>query len=108
MKIIFELSHLPPTEVSDRFALDFTSHLPNDKRVEPFCDDLLENFIDADFTFPPTVWPEYSASSLRTVNACESFPAHFNALFYSANPNIFVLVSTLQKKKKDLHQNERH
>jgi len=61
LKIIFGLSHLPPTEVSDRFTLDFISNLPNDKQVERFCDDLLENFIDADSNFPPTVWCEYSA-----------------------------------------------
>jgi hypothetical protein len=100
LKIIFGLSHLPPTEVSDRFALDFTSNLPNDKRVEKFCDELLENFIDADSTFPPTVWSEYSASSLRTVISCELFQVHFNALFFNENPNIFVLVSALQKAQK--------
>jgi len=65
--------------------------------VEEFCDSLLENYIDADSTFPPPVWSECSASSSRTIHACESFHAHFNALFYSAHPNIFVLVSALQK-----------
>jgi hypothetical protein len=65
--------------------------------VELFCDYLLENYIDADSTFPPPVWPECSASSFRAVKACESFHDHFNALFYSAHPNTFVLVCTLQK-----------
>ena len=41
-------------------------------------------------------WSECTASSLRTVNARELFNAHFNALFYIAHPNIFVLVSALQ------------
>jgi hypothetical protein len=58
---------------------------------------MLENYIDADFTFPPPVWSECTASSLRTINACELFHAHFNALFYSAHHNIFVLVCALQK-----------
>ena len=101
LKKIFGLSLLPPAEVGDCFALDFISHLPNDKRVEQFCDYLLENYIDADSTFPPHVWSECSASSFRTINACESFHAHFNALFYSAHPNIFVLVSTLQKMQNE-------
>ena len=97
LKTIFGTSLLPLAEVSDCFALDFISNTPNGKRVEEFCDYLLENYIDADSTFPPPVWSECSASSLRTINACESFHAHFNALFYSAHPNIFVLVSALQK-----------
>jgi hypothetical protein len=31
LKKIFRLSLLPPAEVSDCFALDFVSNLPNDK-----------------------------------------------------------------------------
>ena len=46
---MFGLSLLPPAEVSECFALDF--NLPNDKRVEQFCDYPLENYIDADYTF---------------------------------------------------------
>jgi hypothetical protein len=42
-------------------------------------------------------WSECTASSLRTINACELFHAYFNALFYSAHHNIFILVSALQK-----------
>jgi len=38
LKKIFGLSLLPTAEVSDRFALDVVSNLPNDKRVEQFCD----------------------------------------------------------------------
>jgi hypothetical protein len=33
----------------------------------------------------------------------ESFDAHFNALFYSAHPNIFVLVSALQKVQNETY-----
>ena len=98
---ILGLSLLPPAEVSDCFALDFISNIPNDKRMAEFCDYLLENYIDADSTFPPPVCSESSASSLRTVNACESLHAHFNAIFYSALPNIFVLVSAFQKMQNE-------
>jgi hypothetical protein len=71
--------------------------------VEQFCGYLLENYIDADSNFPPPVWSECTVSSLRTINACELFHAHFNALFYSTNHNIFVLVSALQKIQNEIY-----
>jgi hypothetical protein len=52
---IFGMLLLTPTEASDCFALDFISNPPNDKRVEQFCDYLIENYIDADSTLPPSV-----------------------------------------------------
>ena len=97
LKKIFGLSVLPPAEVCDCLTLEFLSNLSKDKRVEQFCSYLLEIYIDAYSTFPPPVWSECTASSLRTINACEVFHAHFNALFYSADHEIFVLVSALQK-----------
>jgi hypothetical protein len=54
-KKILGLSLLPPAEVSDCFALDYISNHPNDKRVEQFCDYLLENYIVADSNFSPIV-----------------------------------------------------
>jgi len=101
LKTIFGLSHLPPAEVCDCFALEFLYNLPNDKRVELFYVYLLENYIDADSTFPPPLWSECTASSLRTTNACELFHAHFSALFYSAHHKIFVLVSALHKVQNE-------
>ena len=85
------------SEVCDCFALEFLSNLPNDKRVDQFCNYLLYNFIDAYSTFPLPLWYECTASSLRTTNACVSFHALSNALFYSAHHNICILVSALQK-----------
>ena len=96
LKKIFGLSLLPPAEVSDCFTLEFLSNLPNDRRVEQFCDYLLENCIDADSNFSSAVCSECTALSLRTVNACELLHAHFSALLYCAHHNIFVLVSALQ------------
>ena len=107
LKTIFGLSLLPPVAVSDCFALDCISNLPNDRRVEEFCDYLLENYFDADSTFPPPVWSECSAPLLRTINACALFHDHFNALFYSAHLNIFVLVSALQKIQNETHSKRR-
>jgi hypothetical protein len=97
LKKIFGLSLWPPAEASDCFALEFVSNPPNNKRVEQFCDYLLENYIDADSTFPLVVWSECTASSMMTIKSCELFHANFNALFYSAHHNMFVLVSALQK-----------
>jgi hypothetical protein len=97
LKKIFRLSLLPQAEVCDCFAFEILSYLSNDKWVEQYCSYLLENYIDADSTFPPPVWSECTASSLRTINACQLFHAHFSALFYSAHHNIFVLVSALHK-----------
>ena len=102
MKKIFGLSLLPPAEVGDCFALDFISNLPNDKLVEQICDYLLEDYIDADSIFPHHVWSECSASSFRTINAYESFHA-ISMQLYSAHPNIFVLVSALQKIKNEAY-----
>ena len=103
MKKIFGLSLLPPAEVCDCFTLEFLSNLPKDKRVEQFCDHLLENYIDADSTFPLPVWSECNETSLRTINECELFHAHFSALFYSVHHNIFVLVSALQKIQNETY-----
>jgi hypothetical protein len=57
LKEIFGLQHLPPAEVCDCFVLEFLPNLSNDKRVEQFCDYLLENFIDAVSTFPVLFGP---------------------------------------------------
>jgi len=62
LKKIFGLSLLPPTEVCACFALEFLSNLLKDRRVEQFCDYLLENYFAADSTFPPPVWSECTAS----------------------------------------------
>jgi len=103
LKKIFELPLLPQAELCDCFALGFLSNLPKDKRVEQFCDYLLENYIDADYNFPPPVWSECTASSFETINACELFQAHFNALIRSTHQKMFVLISALQKVQNETY-----
>jgi len=103
LKKIFGLSLLPPAEVCDGCVFEFLSNLPKDKRVEQSFDYLLENYIDADSTFPLPLWSECTTSSLRTTNASQLFHAHFNALFYSARHNIFDLVSALQKIQNETY-----
>jgi hypothetical protein len=103
LKKISGPSLLPTAAFSDSFALEFISILPKDKRVEQFCDYLLENCVDAEYTFPPPLCSEGSESSLRTIKARESFHTHFNALFYSAHHNIFDLISALQKIQNETY-----
>ena len=85
------------------FCACFLPNLPKDKRVRQFCDYHLENYIDADSTFPPPVWSDCSASSFRTTKACESFHAHFNALFYIAHPNILFLYLHCKKIQNETY-----
>jgi len=103
LKKIFGLSLLPLAEVCNSFALEFLSNLPNDKRVNSFATTCYKIFIHADSTFPPPVSSECTASSLRTIKACKLFHARFNALFYSAHHNIFVLLSALQKIQNETY-----
>jgi hypothetical protein len=52
LKKLFGLSLLPSAEFCDCCAVEFLFNVPKDKRVEQICDYLLENYIDADPTFP--------------------------------------------------------
>jgi hypothetical protein len=65
------------------------SNFPNDKQVEQFCVYMPDNYINAYYTFPPSVWSEFTASLLRAINTCELFHAPFKTLFYSSHHNIF-------------------
>jgi hypothetical protein len=69
--------------------------------IGKFCTYLLEIYIDADSKFPPPVWSECSASSLRAITSCELFHSHINTLFYSAHPNNFVVVPEIQNKNTE-------
>ncbi|KAE9530452.1 hypothetical protein AGLY_010914 [Aphis glycines] len=46
--------------------------------------------------FPPKIWSEFYASSMRTTNSCESFRSHFNSMFYTAHPNIYQFLEILK------------
>lgn len=61
-------------------------------------------YISLDYSqFPPHMWSQYSFTISRTTNACESFHSHLNALFYSAHPNIFVLIDLLLEVQCDAY-----
>jgi len=53
--------------------------------------------------FSSAFWPECTSLSLRTINACELFHAHYNSVFYSGHHKIFVLVSALQKIQNETY-----
>lgn len=76
---------------------------PRNEKVEIFVDYILETYILNESNFPPFLWAEYSASTTRTTNSCEAFHSKFNALFYSAHPNIFVFIDVLKNIQKDTY-----
>jgi hypothetical protein len=50
--------------------------------------------------FTPPVWSECTASSLWPLHACQFSNVQFDALFYSADHKIFVLVHALKNTEK--------
>jgi len=94
LKKMFVLSFLLTAEFCDCFALECLSNLLKYKWVEHFCDYLLENYIDTDSSFPPPVWSDCTASSVRTINARELLHAHFNSLFTVRIVIIFSCICT--------------
>jgi len=79
LKKIFELLLWPPTEVSDCFALECLSNLPNDKRMEQFCSYLLENYIDAHSTFGPNVLHHHWGQQTHVSNCMPTSTHYFTA-----------------------------
>lgn len=77
--------------------------IPNDSRLIKFSDYIVENYIETDSTFPPTLWAEFSASMDRTTNACESFHSRFNANFYKTHPSLFIFMQKLNDFQTDTY-----
>jgi hypothetical protein len=70
-------------------------YAPLDHRVTQFCDYIVENYIDDELIFPPSMWASTTDSMHRTTNSCESFHNKFNSNFYSSHPNIFAFLDIL-------------
>lgn len=49
------------------------------------------------------MWAEYSSSTLRTTNNCESFYRKLNNLFNSSHPNIFNFIDIKKNIQTDTH-----
>lgn len=67
-----------------------------DKRIDTFCDYLVDTYISVDATFPQYLCASCNISGERTTNACESFHSAFGKYFYSPHPNIFVFYEVLK------------
>jgi len=83
-----------PSEVSDCFSFDFIQDIPDDSKYGRYADYILENYIDENSKFPPSMWASHTATLKRTTNNCESFHSHFNEQFYKAHPLFFTFVKT--------------
>ena len=94
LKKIFGLSLLPPAEVSDCFALDFTSSLPDDKRVEQLCDLLLlfsSLSDDRSKASSKTIPPHIAIQSLLLQMRVSSFVCRSSSSFLHLLPCQFYL-----------------
>lgn len=94
IRSVFGLLYLHPEEVGDGFV-ELMETKPEDPRVQEFSDYLVNNYIEEECTFPPTLWAAMYAGTDRTTNACESFHARWNGSFYKDHPNIFAFVQSL-------------
>jgi len=101
LKYIFGLPFLTPDEVGDFFASDLMGIKPVDEKIDLFLDYLVDNYISPESTFPPRIWADFSHSTLRTTNNCESFHSKFNGMFYHAHPNIYQFIEALKYVQQD-------
>lgn len=95
LKLFFGLHFLEPHEVGDFFSEQMYADMPNDPRLMKFCDYIVENYIDEESNFPPSMWACTTDSMYRTTNACESFHSYFNSNFYNSHPSLFNFVNIL-------------
>lgn len=95
LRLFFGLPFLTSSEVEDFFTDELMAIQPDNEKVQKFCDYILENYILPDSKFPPEMWADYTETTTRTTNACESFHARLNALIPSPHPNIFKLIAVL-------------
>jgi len=72
------------------------SNRPIDEQVEKYSDYLLDNYIDDNSMYSPTLWAAMSSSLQRTTNACESFHSRFNQSFYKESLPIIKWLTVLE------------
>ncbi|KAL4152805.1 hypothetical protein QTP88_000638 [Uroleucon formosanum] len=98
LKLFFCLPFLRPIEVIDCFTDELMAIRPTgDNRIEEFMDYVFDNYISLEASFPPSIWAQFSTTSNRTTNSCESFHSKLNSCFYSGHPNIFVFINELNE-----------
>ncbi|KAF0757993.1 Uncharacterized protein FWK35_00016676 [Aphis craccivora] len=77
------------------------TNLNRQKKIDLFLDYLVDNYISSESTFPPRIWAEFSHSTFRSTNNCESFNSKFNGIFYHAHPNIYQFIEALKYIQQD-------
>ena len=98
---LFGLPLLEPDMVYKCPRHYFVPNAPSDRNVKKYLQYLVKRYCSPTATFPPAMWAEMSSSVGRTTNACEAFHWHFNAQFYSPQPNIFVFLTVLSDVQTD-------
>ena len=91
------LSLLPVDEdqVSDAFTNDVMDDAPSTPSCVEFSDYTCEQYIPKGLHSTVNLLAAAPDILIRTTNGAESPQGHRNAQFYSAHPNIYVLVETL-------------
>ena len=103
LRLFFGLPFLHPVDVDDCFTDDIMALKPKGEKIKLFIDYLFETYISPDATFPPDIWAEFSASTNRTTNGCESFHAKFNGYFYTSHPNVYNFIDMLKNIQSDTY-----
>jgi len=93
LRSFHSLSYLPPLKVEDAF-IELISVAPADE-YSYFTDYVLETYIADNACFPSSIWAGEPSYCPHTNNGPESFHSHCNAMFYSAHPNIHVVMRNL-------------
>jgi hypothetical protein len=107
LKYFFRLPFLRPDKVIDYFTNDLISIKLLDEKIDIFTNYILDTYILPESSFPPSLWAEYSATTIRTTNSCEAFHSKLNAMFYNAHPNIFQFINNLKKLQTDIYIKQR-
>ena len=87
LKLFFGLPLLPSNEVHDAFVVDIMPNTLTSDVAAKFADYVLENYIDVDSKYPPTLWaqPQDGCEAIRhTISGVGM--SHLNAEFYAKHP----------------------
>jgi hypothetical protein len=107
---IFGLLFLEPEMVGECCVIDLVSIQPSTAKIQTFCDNLVNIYINDDSDFPSKIWTTCSSSMCLTTNACDSFHSKFNSLFstiitiitiITSHPSIFQFLEILKQCQTD-------
>ena len=78
---------------------DIVADMPDDDRCQKFADYVVENYIDSDCDFPPSIWAHAPDLQPVTTNGAESYHGHLNSDFQAPHPNIYLFVEALLRQQ---------